>query len=95
MPGAIDSPSKNLRRNERFDRLKDSLESLSPEHREVILLMRIEGLPVEEVAKRMNRSPKATRQLLWRALKDLRESFGDTESLGLPERRLGEEGCQR
>lgn len=37
------SPSKALRHEERFERLKGALENLSPEHREVILLSRIEG----------------------------------------------------
>ncbi len=82
------SPSRIMRRDERFDRLEEALKSLSPEHREVILLSRIRGLPTVEVAERMNRSQKAIYQLLWRALEKLRQSFGDTESLGLPDRRL-------
>lgn len=87
-----DSPSQNVRRNERFDRLKESLESLSAEHREVITLTRIQGLSIDDVARRMNRSSKATRQLLWRALQSLRKSFGNTESLSLPDRTLQAEG---
>ncbi len=82
------SPSKGIRRSERFDRLQDSLDALSAEHREVILLARIEGLPAEEVARRMDRSQGAVAQLLWRALRKLRERFGDTQSLGLPDRRF-------
>ena len=92
VPGDSDSPSRNLRREERFDRLQESLDRLSPEHREVIVLTRIEGLSVEEVSRRINRSPKAARQLLWRALRSLRKSFGDTESLSLPDRHLDQEG---
>lgn len=87
-----DSPSRGVRRDERLDRLQESLQSLSTEHREVVLLTRIDGLPIDEVAKRMNRSSKATRQLVWRALQNLRSSFGDTESLSLPDRRLRVEG---
>jgi RNA polymerase sigma-70 factor (ECF subfamily) len=82
------SPSKILRRDERFDRLEDALQGLSAEHRRVIELARVEGLPVEEIARRTGRSPNATSQLLRRALKKLRERFGDTESLGLPDRPL-------
>ena len=85
------SVSAALRREERFDRLEKAIESLSPEHREVILLARIEGLPVNEIATRLNRSPNAVAQLLWRALRKLRETFGETESLHLPTRALGEE----
>ena len=86
-----ESPSKALRRNERFDRLEASLRRLSPDHRTVIVLARIEGLPMKEIARRLDRSESAVKNLLLRALKALRQSFGDTESLGLPDRRLGAE----
>ena len=85
-------------RNERFDRLEKALEQLSADHRRVILLSRIDGLPIKEIAVRMDRSPDAVMKLLRRALKKLRETFGDTESLGLPARVLkteGEEGDAR
>ena len=82
------SPSRVMRREERFDRLQEALERLSPEHREVIRLVRIEGFSREEVARRMHRSPGAVAQLLWRALKSLKVTFGDTESLHPPQRSL-------
>ena len=85
------SPSKGLRREERFDRLQEALGKLSADHREVILLARIERLRIKEIAERMGRSPEATKQLLVRALRKLKGCFGETESLGLPERRLGED----
>lgn len=88
------SPSKALRRDERFDRLQEALSGLSPDHREVILLARVEGLRTKEVAERMNRSPDATMHLLSRALRALRDSFGKTESLHLPPRTLTEEGAE-
>ncbi len=81
-----ETPSKTLRRNERFERLEESLKRLSGDHRTVILLARIEGLSTRGIARRMNRSESAVKNLLLRALKALREAFGDTESLGLPER---------
>jgi RNA polymerase sigma-70 factor (ECF subfamily) len=84
------SPSRAQRREERFDRLQGSLEKLSPEHRQVILLSRIEGLPAKEVAARMGRSETAVRNLLLRALRELQRAFGETESLSLPPRTLGE-----
>jgi RNA polymerase sigma-70 factor, ECF subfamily len=84
--------SKALRRQERFDRLEEALKGLSSEHREVILLARIECLSIKEVARRMGRSPGAVTQLLLRALKSLRASFGDTESFHLPPRVLGNGG---
>ena len=82
------SQSRVLRRSERFDRLQEALHTLSPEHRQVILLARIEGLPLKEIAARMNRSPDAVSSLLRRAVKSLKSSFGETGSFHLPPRRL-------
>ena len=93
IPAHRDSESAVLRRNERFDRLQESLRKLSPDYREVIRLARIEGLKTKEIAERMHRSPNAVKHLLVRALRQLGVEFGDTESLGLPRRRsLSEEG---
>ncbi len=80
--------SRNQARHERFDRLEGALNLLSKEYREVILLARIERLPIKEVASKMGRSPEATSQLLWRALKKLKEQFGSTDSFHLPHRTL-------
>ena len=88
IPDRADSPSKDLRRNDRFDRLEDALRDLSSDHREVILLARIEKLRIDEIARRMDRSPNAVKKLLARALAELKQGFGDTESLNLPERNL-------
>ena len=51
-------------------------------------MARVEGLKVKEIAVRMNRSEDAVHKLLARALLRLKESFGDTESLNLPNRFL-------
>jgi RNA polymerase sigma-70 factor (ECF subfamily) len=91
-PDGTTSPSSVLRRNERFDRLEDSLRLLTPDQRKALVLARIDGLRAQEIARRMDRSEEAVRQLLTRALRQLRSSFGDTESLHLPDRRLLEEG---
>jgi RNA polymerase sigma-70 factor (ECF subfamily) len=84
------SPSKAMRRDERFERLEKALGNLSDDHRRVIILSRIDGLPTKEIARRMKRSESAVKNLLLRALKQLQASFGDTESLRLPRRSLGE-----
>jgi RNA polymerase sigma-70 factor (ECF subfamily) len=86
------SPSHALRREERYDRLRAALQKLSPDHREVIRLCRIDGLKIREAASRLGRSPSAVKMLLSRALLELKEKFGDTESLHLPHRRLQLEG---
>ncbi len=82
------SPSTVLRREERFDRLREALEALTPEQREVVLLSRIEGLKAKEIAARTGRSEDSVKQLMLRALRGLRRDFGDTESLHLPDRSL-------
>ena len=82
------TPSRVLRRDERFDRLKEALASLSEDHRRVVELVRLQGVPVGEAARRMGRSANATSMLLLRALLKLRDQFGDTESLHLPPGRL-------
>jgi len=82
------SPSRMARRDERFDRLKESVALLSPDHREVILLSRIRGLKIREIAQQMGRSESAVKNLLLRALQELKSLFGDTESLHLPHRSL-------
>ncbi len=97
VPESGTSPSKHLRRQERFDRLESALGKLSPDDRQVILLSRIKGLPSAEVAERMNSTPAAVRQRLVRALRELKKIFGDTESFHLPDQELrieGEDGAK-
>jgi RNA polymerase sigma-70 factor (ECF subfamily) len=88
------SPSRAARREDRLERLERSLESLSPDHRQVILLVRIRGLSFEEAGSLMGRSSGAVKKLLNRALDELKDLFGDTEHLGLPDRGLDVEGAQ-
>ncbi|HVR74913.1 MAG TPA: RNA polymerase sigma factor [Planctomycetota bacterium] len=91
VPAPGSSPSHRHRREERFERLSKAVESLSPDYRTVIRLVRIDGLKIQEVAGRMNRSESAVKNLLLRAMKALRDSLGETESFSLPDRRLGGE----
>ena len=77
------SPSKGIRRRERLDRLEVSMKALSPDYRTVLRLCRMDGMPIKEIAEQMGRSESAVHNLLLRATKQLRQSFGDTESLNL------------
>ena len=85
------SPGHAMRREERFDRLQAAIDSLSGDHREVILLTRIQGMSLKRAAEKMGRSPEAVRKLFWRALKQLRSVLTNTASLHLPDRRLESE----
>ncbi len=90
VPASNVSPSRHQRRKERFERLSKSVEALKPDYQTAIRLSRIEGLKISEIAERMNRSPSAVKNLLLRAMRELRKSFGDTESLSLPDEQFGE-----
>jgi RNA polymerase sigma-70 factor (ECF subfamily) len=89
-PASGPSPSRLHRREERFARLEGALARLSPEYRQVIRLARFKGLSITEIAEQMGRTPSSVRNLLFRAMQELRESFGDTESMGLPGRSIDE-----
>lgn len=72
------TPATRVARSERSERLERALRGLSESHREVILLTRIKGLPIAEVAVRMGRSSNAVKKLLARALDELRRGYGDS-----------------
>jgi len=91
-PRSEPTPSRAARREERFDRLEEALRMLRPEHRTAIILCRVEGLTSKQVAERMERTPEAVRQLLVRAMRELKAKFGDTQSLHLPDRRFATRG---
>ena len=83
LKGDGSSPSKGMRRGERLDRLEVSMKALSPDYQTVLRLSRMDGLSIKEIANQMDRSQSAVKNLLLRATKQLRQSFGDTESLNL------------
>ncbi len=66
------SPSAQAERRELAARVADQLAQLPPHYRDVIVLRNLEGLPFEEVAQRMGRTPGAVRILWLRALDKLR-----------------------
>ena len=74
-----DSPSRCATRHENEIILADALTELPADYREVIVLRHIEGLPFEEVARRMDRTAGAVRMLWLRALKKLRETMEKRE----------------
>ena len=66
------SPSMAAGRVELIQRLREALDELTDDHREVIHLRRIEERDVEEVAQILGRSKSATHSLYWRAMDALR-----------------------
>lgn len=85
------TPSRALRREERFERLERAIAGLPPEYREVVRLCRIDGLKTKEAAARLGKSTDSVKHLLARAIQALRGKLEETESLHLPDRNLGGE----
>lgn len=73
---AIAGPSEQVAALELGRRLEAAFDALSPEHREVITMARVLGLPHALVAAQLGRSEVAVRQLLVRALRALADRFG-------------------
>jgi len=94
LPASDTTPSRAARRDERFDRLERAINNLSPDQRTALKLARIDGLHIRKIAATMQRSEKAVYALLSRAIDRLQETFGDTDSLHLPDRafQVKEEG---
>jgi RNA polymerase sigma factor (sigma-70 family) len=64
---AVQAPSAGAIAQEEIARIEDAFDRLSPEHRDIILQVRILGRSAGEVAAETNRSEAAVRQLLHRA----------------------------
>ena len=69
------TPSQEAAGNELQVHLAAALAALTPEHREVVTLVRTVGLPHRVVAEMMGRSEGAVRQLLGRALAGLADEL--------------------
>ena len=68
-------PVTTADRKDRLALLEEALTRLTPAHREVLVMARIEKRPVREIAARMGRTENAIHLLLGRALKRLREEL--------------------
>jgi RNA polymerase sigma factor (sigma-70 family) len=65
---SVRSPSEDAIAGETARQVREVLEDLSPDHREVITLARLVELPHRVIAELMDRTEESTRQLLGRAL---------------------------
>ena len=71
------SPSQQVAAGEQADRVQRAMAALPEEYRRVLRLRYEEGLPFDEVAARMGRSPNAVRKLWARAVERLGQEMGD------------------
>lgn len=70
------SLSSRVALGEQARRIEAALETLPSDHREVIVLRRLEELGFAEIGQRMGRSPDAARMLFVRAMAALTASLG-------------------
>jgi RNA polymerase sigma-70 factor, ECF subfamily len=73
------SPSLRAVRLEQAARFLEALGQLPPDQREAVRLRHVEGLPIDEIAARLGRSPEAAAGLLKRGLHALRARLREPE----------------
>ncbi|MEM9365302.1 MAG: sigma-70 family RNA polymerase sigma factor [Planctomycetota bacterium] len=73
----LTSPSEKLARNEAFLQLATALETLSEDHRRVVVLRHMDGLSFADVAQTMGRTFNSVEKLWVRALVKLKQVMGD------------------
>lgn len=69
------SPSQKAQREELAVRAGEAILELSDAQRNAVIGLYVEGLPIEEVARRMGRTPTAVTMLVRRGLARLREAL--------------------
>ena len=77
LPASITGPFAAIRRDEQLKRLRDALEALDEDHREVLRLRYLNQFSVKETAEEMNRTESAVRSLCVRAVIRLQELLKD------------------
>ncbi len=75
-PVKITTPSVIMARKEDLNRLEEAIDELKPEHKEVIVLAKIEELSYKEIGKRLGKSADAVGMLLSRAMVALTVAYG-------------------
>lgn len=72
LPSSSAGPEEHAVSRSEADHLRAGIATLPPDYQEVIQLRVLEGRPTDEVARMMNRTPAAIRQLQHRAINALR-----------------------
>jgi len=76
VPVKVTTPSVIMSRKEDMDRLEKAIDELKPEHKEVIVLAKIEELSYKEIGERLGKSADAVGMLLSRAMVALTIAYG-------------------
>jgi RNA polymerase sigma-70 factor (ECF subfamily) len=74
-PIVTTTPSVIFTRQEEYNRLEKAMDKLKAEHREIIMLAKIEGLSYNQIGERLDKSPNAVGVLLSRAMLALANAF--------------------
>jgi RNA polymerase sigma-70 factor (ECF subfamily) len=72
------SPSALVVAGEQAARVRAGLDQLAPDHRAVIVWHNMDGLPFDEIGRRMNRTTDAARHLWARAIDQLQRTLART-----------------
>ena len=72
----VTTPSKIMSQMEELNKLERAIDELKAEHREVIVLAKLEGLSYREIGERLGKSADAVGMLLSRAMVSLTIAFG-------------------
>jgi RNA polymerase sigma-70 factor, ECF subfamily len=76
-PSGDATPSRHAVAREEYERVRRALESLPPHYREVVVLSRVFELPHAEIARRLEKSEGAVRNILSRALADVARKLAE------------------
>ena len=76
VPVKVTTPSVIMSRKEDLDKLEKAIDKLKPEHKEVIVLAKIEGFSYKEIGERLGKSADAIGMLLSRAMVALTIAYG-------------------
>ena len=79
-PKATDLPDASLQREEVRNRITRAIDSLSIDHKEVILLKEVEGMSYQEIADSIDCSTGTVMSRLFYARKKLKEILGDIKN---------------
>jgi RNA polymerase sigma-70 factor (ECF subfamily) len=72
----VTTPSMIMSRKEELDKLEKAIDELKPEHKEVVVLAKVEGLSYKEIGERLGKSADAIGMLLSRAMVALTIAYG-------------------
>jgi RNA polymerase sigma-70 factor (ECF subfamily) len=81
LAGGDPTPSRIVRRDEALEAIAQAVRSLPEDRRELIDLRYRQGMPIEEIARRLGKSEGSVKMLLNRTVKELQSlissNFGD------------------